>query len=81
MPKDRLDTHPGLVYHSVLLPEILFPVFSLLRQVGILLDLGLVEPVDNGVFPLLNIHPLDLFLILEADLASRHATVLLQVRP
>ena len=72
-------------------------VVLLLLQVRVLFDLGLVEAVDDGVFPLGNEHFLDLgksasgvlevkrmsdlLVVLEADLAGRHAAVLLKVGP
>jgi hypothetical protein len=38
--------------------------FSRLAQVRKLLDLGLVEPIDDGVLPLLNMYALDLVYVI-----------------
>jgi hypothetical protein len=56
-------------------------VVLLLFQVGILLDLCLVEAVDDGVLPLGDEYLLDLFVVLEAHLADCHAAILLKVGP
>lgn len=38
----------------------LFAVVLLLLQIGLALDFGLVEAVDDGVLPLGDVYPLDL---------------------
>jgi hypothetical protein len=44
----------------ILLPQLPLPVVLLLLQVGMLLNLGLVESVDDRVLPLTHNDPLDL---------------------
>lgn len=65
----------------VTLPQLAKTVLPLLPEVGVLLDLGLVEAVDDGVLALRDEDALDLALVLEADLAGGHAAILLQVGP
>ena len=65
----------------VLLAQFLEVVLLLLPQVRVLLNLGLVKTVDDGVFALRNQNALDLLLVLKADLAHGHAAVLLEVGP
>ncbi len=65
----------------VALPQLVQAVLALLQEVGLLLDLGLVEAVDDGVLALGDEDLPDLARVLEADLADGHAAVLLQVRP
>lgn len=74
-------TCPFLLCCAVLLPKLTPPVLPLLAQVRVLLDLGLVETVDDGVLALNHVNALDLLVILEADLAHCHAAVLFQVGP
>lgn len=63
------------------LPQLPSVVLALLLQVGLLLDLGLVEAVDDDVLAGGDEDLLDLALVLEADLAHGHAAVLLKVGP
>lgn len=56
-------------------------VVLLLPQVWVLFNLGLVETVDDGVFPLWDEYPLHLLVILEAHLADGHAAVLFEIGP
>lgn len=53
-------TYPCLLRGLVLLAQIPQPVVLFLLQVGVFLDLGLVEPVDDGVLPLADQYFLDL---------------------
>ena len=46
-----------------------------------LLDLGLVKPIDDRVFALGHEYPLDLLVVMKADLTGGHTAVLLQVGP
>lgn len=46
-----------------------------------LLNLGLVQTVDNRILARAHVDPLDLLVVLEADLTGRHGAILLQVRP
>lgn len=72
-------TYPCLLRSLVLLPQVPQPVVLFPFQVGVLLDFGLVESIDNGVLALPNEHLLDLSLIVEAHLAHRHAAIFLQI--
>lgn len=74
-------TYPCLLSCPVPLPQFLVPICSLLCQIRILLHFGLVQPVDYGILPLLNIYPLDLLVVLESDLAGCHTAIFFQVRP
>jgi len=65
----------------ILLPQLSVAVLPLLSQIRVLLDPGLVEAVDDRVQPLLDVHPLDLFVVVEGYLTSRHAAILLQIGP
>ena len=56
-------------------------VVLLLLQIRMLLDLGLVEPVDDGVLALGHKYTLDLLVVMKADLTSSHAAVLLEIGP
>lgn len=63
------------------LPQLFESILLLLPQVRVLLHLGLVEPVHDGVLPLGDQDPLDFLLVLERDLADGHGAVLFQVGP
>ena len=65
----------------VSLAELPHAVVLFLLEVGLLLYLGLVEAVDDGVLALGHEDTLDLLVVLEADLADVHAAILLEVRP
>jgi len=52
--------HPRLLGRLVLLAQLLEPVLLFLSQIGVLLLFGLVEAVDDGVFPLGDYKSLDL---------------------
>ncbi len=54
------ETYPRQLVGLVLLAQLPQVVVLLLLQVGVLFDLGLVETVDDGVFPLGDHYPLDL---------------------
>ena len=56
----RRVAYPRLLGRLVLLAQLLEPVLLFLAQVGVLLLLGLVEAVDDGVFPLGDDETLDL---------------------
>lgn len=56
----RGGAHPRLLGCLVLLAQLLEPVFLFLSQIGVLLLLGLVEAVDDDVFPLGDYESLDL---------------------
>lgn len=75
------QTHPCLLGSLVALPQLAQAVLALLLEVGVLLDLGLIEAVDDGVLALGDEDLLDLAGVLEADLAGGHAAVLLEVGP
>lgn len=77
----EVSTHPLLLRGLVPFPQLSAAVLSFLLQVGLLLDLGLVEPVDDGVLALGHEDLLDLAMVLEADLPDGHAAVLLEVGP
>lgn len=88
-----------LCLHCTLLPlpQLGTPRLSLFTQIRELFNLCLVQAVDNGVFPLLNMYALDLSqqismqtpqaqnthlaLILKPNLAHSHTAILLQVTP
>jgi hypothetical protein len=72
---------PGLLLGESFPPQLLETVLLLLAEVGVLLDFGLVEAVDDGVLALGDEDASDLLLILEADLADGHAAVLAEVGP
>jgi hypothetical protein len=55
-----VTTNPGQLGGLVPLAQLPLPVVLLLLQVGVLFNLGLVEPVDNGIFALGYEYPLDL---------------------
>jgi len=56
----KRETYPCQLVGLVLLAQLPQVVVLLLLQVGVLFDLGLVEAVDDGVFPLGDQYPLDL---------------------
>jgi hypothetical protein len=56
-------------------------ILSFLFEIRVLLYFGLVQAVDDGVLALWHQYPLDLLLILKANLAYGHAAILLEVRP
>lgn len=55
-----MTAYPCQLSSLVLLPQLLQPVVLLLLQIRVLLDLGLVEPVDDRVLTLVDQDPLDL---------------------
>jgi hypothetical protein len=54
-------THPRQQCGLVLLAQLPQVVVFLLLQVGVVFNLGLVEPVDDGVLPLWDEYLLDLW--------------------
>ena len=56
----RILLLPRLLGGAIPLPQLFEPVFPLLAQVRMLLDFGLVEPVDDGVLTLRNMYALNL---------------------
>ena len=65
----------------ILLAGFSVPIVPLLLQVGLPLDLRLVETVDYGVFSLGNEDTLDFLGVFEGYLADIHGTVLFEVGP
>lgn len=53
-------THPELLGITIPPTQLLQPSFLLLPQIRELLHLGLIEAIDDGVFPLLDMYTLDL---------------------
>ena len=73
--------------HS-LLPDLLLPlsqlplpILLLLPQIRILFQLGLVQPIDDDVFALLDVGALDLLVIVKGHLPHGHAAIFAQVGP
>lgn len=56
----RVSAYPQLLGRLILLTQLLEPVLLFLPQVRVPLLLGLVEPVDDDVFPLGDHETLDL---------------------
>lgn len=54
------NTYPCQLGGLVPLTQLALPVILFLLQVGVFLNLGLVESVDDGVLPLTHKDPLDL---------------------
>lgn len=79
--KERVVLYPRLLGGLVLFAQLPQMVVLLLHEVGVLFFLCLVEPVDDGVFPLGHQYLLDLLVVLEADLTRGHAAILLEVGP
>lgn len=76
-----LLNHPLLCSRVLHLVSRLQNFFSFHGEIRELLDLGLVETVDDGVYAGLNEDFLDFLLVFEADLAGGHAAILLEVGP
>ena len=53
-------TYPRVSSTLVSLSQLTQPSFLLFSQIGVLFNLGLVEPVDNRVFARDNVYTLDL---------------------
>lgn len=79
--KSGETAYPDQLRGLIPLPQLLEAVLPLLLQVGLPLDLCLIEAVDDGVLALDDVHALHLAGILEGDLADLHAAVLLEVGP
>lgn len=77
----RLLLLPDKTRRLVALPQLLQPILALLLQIRLLLDLGLVEAVDDGVLALRDEDALHLPRVLEGDLPDGHGAVLLEVGP
>jgi hypothetical protein len=66
------STYLLLLRNALNLPQLPLPVLLLLPQIRVLLNLGLVQAVDNGVLTRAHIHALDLLVVFEAHLTRRH---------
>lgn len=75
------EAYPRQLRGLVLLPNLPEVIVLLLLQVGLPLDLCLVEPVDDGVLALGDEDAADAAGVLEADLADLHGAVLAEVGP
>jgi hypothetical protein len=78
-------TYPRVSSTLVSLSQLTQPSFLLFSQIGVLFNLGLVEPVDNRVFARYNVYTLDLqtYLVTRCNDCAKEAngTFLLSLNP